>query len=119
MALDPVTPEESAAISFFLAMDAPEHTRYRGLVSAAFTPRAVASVADRIQRDAASIVDGPIGAGDIALPPRRRGEDPAPRDHRPTPDPAPDHRVRRAGAAGEQLHPRRREAPRPSLTAPD
>jgi cytochrome P450 len=65
VSLDPVTPEESAAISFFLAMDAPEHTRYRGLVSAAFTPRAVARVADRIQRNAASIVDGLIGAGDI------------------------------------------------------
>ncbi|GAA3389301.1 cytochrome P450 [Cryptosporangium minutisporangium] len=63
--LDPVSPEESVAVSFFLAMDPPEHTRYRKLISAAFTPKAIGRITERIERNAASIVDGLIGAGDV------------------------------------------------------
>jgi cytochrome P450 len=62
--LDPLSPD-GAAGGFFLNMDPPEHTRYRRLVSAAFTPKAVASIAGRIQANATSIVDSLVGAGDF------------------------------------------------------
>lgn len=63
--LDPSDPERTAAGSFFLAMDPPDHTLYRGLVNAAFTPRQVRSIESRITANAKSIVDDLIGAGDI------------------------------------------------------
>lgn len=63
--LDPISPEEAAAPAFFLTMDAPEHTRYRKLISAAFTPKAVGRITEQIDRNAATIVDRLIGAGDI------------------------------------------------------
>src|ERR1700756_856715 len=40
----------------FLAMDAPRHTKLRGLVSAAFTPRQGARIEDGIRRNARTIV---------------------------------------------------------------
>jgi cytochrome P450 len=46
-------------------MDPPEHGRYRALVSAAFTPKAIAKITARIEADAARIVDSLVGAGDI------------------------------------------------------
>ncbi|HKS98740.1 MAG TPA: cytochrome P450 [Rugosimonospora sp.] len=63
--LDPLNPDLATAASFFLTMDAPDHTRYRRLISMAFTPKAVAQITDRIEQNARSIVDGIIGAGDI------------------------------------------------------
>jgi cytochrome P450 len=45
----------------FLAMDDPKHGKLRGLVSAAFTPKQVRRIQDRIERRAAEIVDGIIG----------------------------------------------------------
>ena len=51
-------PEEMLEASqSFLAMDAPRHTKIRGLVSAAFTPRQVARVEDQIRGHARRIVD--------------------------------------------------------------
>ena len=41
----------------FLAMDAPRHTKVRGLVSAAFTPRQVRLLEDGIVSHAREIVD--------------------------------------------------------------
>ena len=51
----------------FLAMDAPRHTKLRGLVSAAFTPRQVARIEEGIRRNARQIVDevAPTGGGDF------------------------------------------------------
>ncbi|MFC5745663.1 cytochrome P450 [Actinomadura rugatobispora] len=63
--LDPVSVEEATGATFILTMDPPEHSRYRSLISAAFTPRAVRQITERIERNAAAIVDSLIGAGDI------------------------------------------------------
>jgi cytochrome P450 len=51
----------------FLAMDAPRHTKLRGLVSAAFTPRQVARIEEGIARNARQIVEeaAPAGGGDF------------------------------------------------------
>ena len=45
-------PEFLEASQSFLAMDAPRHTKLRGLVSAAFTPRQVARIEDGIRVNA-------------------------------------------------------------------
>ena len=50
-------PELLEATQSFLAMDAPRHTQLRKIVSAAFTPKQVRRVSDRIAERAASIVD--------------------------------------------------------------
>jgi cytochrome P450 len=51
----------------FLAMDAPRHTKLRGLVSAAFTPRQVARIEEGIRANARRIVAeaAPTGGGDF------------------------------------------------------
>jgi cytochrome P450 len=51
----------------FLGMDAPRHTKLRGLVSAAFTPRQVARIEEGIARNARQIVEdaAPTGGGDF------------------------------------------------------
>ena len=51
----------------FLAMDAPRHTKVRGLVRAAFTPRQVARISDQIDAHARRIVDdvAPLGECDF------------------------------------------------------
>ncbi len=41
----------------FLGMDPPDHTRLRGLVSRAFTPRSVSALAPRIERVARELLD--------------------------------------------------------------
>jgi cytochrome P450 len=60
-------PELLEATLSFLAMDAPRHTKLRGLVSAAFTPRQVARIEDGIREHARAIVDeaAPTGGGDF------------------------------------------------------
>jgi cytochrome P450 len=63
--LDPLAPELSTAASFFLTMDAPQHTRYRRLISSAFTPRAVGRIAERIEETAREIVDSLEDAGEF------------------------------------------------------
>jgi len=40
-----------------LAVEPPEHTRYRKTVSAVFTPRAVAALRDRVEQTAATLLD--------------------------------------------------------------
>jgi cytochrome P450 len=50
-------PELLEATQSFLAMDAPRHTQLRKIVSAAFTPKQVRRVSDRIAERAAAIVD--------------------------------------------------------------
>ena len=44
-------------------MDAPRHTKLRGLVSAAFTPRQVARIEEGIRVNARQIVDAAAPAG--------------------------------------------------------
>ena len=60
-------PEFLEASMSFLAMDAPRHTKLRGLVSAAFTPRQVARIEDGIRVNARRIVEeaAPSGGGDF------------------------------------------------------
>ena len=51
----------------FLAMDAPRHTKLRGLVQKAFSPRQVARIEEGIAANARLVVDeaGPTGGGDF------------------------------------------------------
>ncbi|MDF2975864.1 MAG: cytochrome [Actinomycetospora sp.] len=57
-------PELLEATQSFLAMDAPRHTQLRKIVSAAFTPKQVRRVEDRIAERARSIVDDLVEHGD-------------------------------------------------------
>jgi cytochrome P450 len=65
VALDPMPAEIQHFASFFLTMDPPQHTRYRRLISSAFTPRNVRQIEEQIHRSAVSIVDDLVGAGDV------------------------------------------------------
>jgi cytochrome P450 len=60
-------PEFLEASMSFLAMDAPRHTKLRGLVSSAFTPRQVARIEEGIRVNARRIVAeaAPTGGGDF------------------------------------------------------
>ena len=60
-------PEFLEASMSFLAMDAPRHTKLRGLVSAAFTPRQVARIEEGIRVNARRIVEeaAPTGGGNF------------------------------------------------------
>jgi cytochrome P450 len=65
VSLDPVPLELSHSLAFFLTMDAPEHARYRALVTAAFTRHQVRLIDEQIRTAARQIVDDLMGAGDI------------------------------------------------------
>ncbi|HUA74048.1 MAG TPA: cytochrome P450 [Solirubrobacteraceae bacterium] len=60
-------PEFLEASMSFLAMDAPRHTKLRGLVSRAFTPRQVARIEEGIRDNARELVRrvAPTGGGDF------------------------------------------------------
>ncbi|MBI5105207.1 MAG: cytochrome P450 [Solirubrobacterales bacterium] len=60
-------PEFLEATQSFLAMDAPRHTKLRGLVSSAFTPRQVRRIEDGIRANARKVVEeaAPAGGGDF------------------------------------------------------
>jgi cytochrome P450 len=60
-------PEMLEASQSFLAMDAPRHTKLRGLVSSAFTPRQVARIEDGIRVNAKEIIAeaATTGGGDF------------------------------------------------------
>lgn len=61
----PVPLEIEALSTFFLGMDPPQHTAYRRLVSAAFTPKAIARITDLIFVRAAQIVDDILERGEF------------------------------------------------------
>jgi cytochrome P450 len=63
--LDPMPLDLMRSLSFFLMMDAPEHARYRELVTAAFTRRQVRMIDEQIRSSARQIVDELVGAGDV------------------------------------------------------
>ena len=63
--LDPMPLDFIKSLSFFLTMDAPEHARYRALVTAAFTRRQIQLIDDQIRSAARDIVDDLVGAGDV------------------------------------------------------
>ncbi|MEZ0049369.1 cytochrome P450 [Mycobacterium sp. MAA66] len=65
VALDPMPADVQRFASFFLSMDPPEHTRYRRLISAAFTPRNVRMIEQQIHDNAVQVVDDLVGAGDV------------------------------------------------------
>ncbi|WP_019925217.1 cytochrome P450 [Nocardia sp. BMG111209] len=65
VAVSPMPKEPQVAMSFFLTMDPPEHTIFRKLIAAAFTPRQVKRIQHQIEQTARVIVDGLIGAGDV------------------------------------------------------
>jgi cytochrome P450 len=64
-AIDPLPPGFEDETGFIITMDAPKHTMYRRLVSAAFTPKAVARLQDHIEQGAREIVDSLIGVGEV------------------------------------------------------
>ena len=65
IALDPMPAEVQKIATFFLAMDPPEHTVYRRLISSAFTPRNVGKIEEQIRQNAVRIVDDLVGAGEV------------------------------------------------------
>src|SRR3954465_14458282 len=65
ISLDAVPLDLVRSLSFFLTMDAPEHARYRALVTAAFTRQQVRHIDEQIRTAAREIVDDLTGAGDV------------------------------------------------------
>ena len=65
VALDPMPAEVQRMASFFLAMDPPQHTVYRKLISSAFTPKNVRRIDEQIHDTAVAVVDDLVGAGEI------------------------------------------------------
>ena len=49
----------------FLFRDAPDHTRLRGLVQKAFTPRRVSELIPFIERETSTLLDALVGAGSV------------------------------------------------------
>ncbi|MEU5695111.1 cytochrome P450 [Actinosynnema sp. NPDC020468] len=64
--VDPERAAEEMPTSF-LWMDPPDHTRLRGLVSKAFTPRTVAELRPRIEALVTELVDRALAAGEFDL----------------------------------------------------
>lgn len=57
ISIDYLPAEVQQISTFFLAMDPPEHSRYRRLISSVFTPRQVHVIEDQIRANAAEVVD--------------------------------------------------------------
>ena len=68
ISMDPMPVELQRPTSFFLTMDPPQHTRYRRLISSAFTPKQVRRIECQIQVNAAQIVDEFLGDLDAGHP---------------------------------------------------
>lgn len=62
---DPATPRDLAYVRrMMLNMDPPEHSRLRGLLTRAFTPRAVARLEERIRQRARRLVEAVVDRGE-------------------------------------------------------
>jgi cytochrome P450 len=61
--LPPRAPEAPRMAPTILELDPPRHTEYRKVLSSAFTPKAVALLAEKIEQRAEQIVDRVVGAG--------------------------------------------------------
>jgi cytochrome P450 len=59
--------EELGEMAPFLFRDPPDHTRLRGLVAKAFTPRGVESLRPRVEQIARSLIDRACKAGQVDL----------------------------------------------------
>src|SRR3974390_334672 len=57
--------EEVAGGTTVFNLDPPEHTRYRNMISAAFTPKGVARISSKIEERAERIVSAVVGAGEF------------------------------------------------------
>lgn len=55
---------EGGVGTMMLMMDPPQHTRYRKIVSSAFTPRVVRLFEEQVRRRSAEIIDSVIGRGE-------------------------------------------------------
>lgn len=56
ISVDPLPAEVQQATTFFLAMDPPDHTLYRRLISSAFTPKQIGRIESQIRANATAIV---------------------------------------------------------------
>lgn len=65
VALNPMPAEIQRFASFFLTMDPPQHTVYRRLISSAFTPRNIRLIEEQIHKNAVTIVENLVGAGEV------------------------------------------------------
>ena len=67
MSFGDVPDELREATLSIIGMDAPRHTKLRGIVSSAFTPRQIARIEEGIRRDAHTIVSeaAPTGGGNF------------------------------------------------------
>jgi cytochrome P450 len=57
ISVDPLPAEVQRISTFFLAMDPPEHSRYRRLISSTFTPKQIRRIESQIRTNAAEVVD--------------------------------------------------------------
>ena len=58
-----MTPEPHVDTGTFIGLDPPMHTKYRGLVSRAFTPRRIGGLEGTIREIAAGLLDAQVGSG--------------------------------------------------------
>lgn len=65
VALNPMPAEIQRFASFFLTMDPPQHTVYRRLISSAFTPRNIRLIEEQIHKNAVTIVENLVDAGEV------------------------------------------------------
>jgi hypothetical protein len=67
LGLEQLGPIARVMVRQMLFLDPPEHTRVRGLAAAAFTPRRVETLRDRIQQIAEQLVDEVVPRGEMDL----------------------------------------------------
>ena len=60
---DPVTPVEAPGLNVLIAMDPPEHTKFRKLVNRGFTPRMIAALDSHIHEITERVLDRAAGKG--------------------------------------------------------